>query len=199
MNVNIGLKTDFYGVDKELFDKCKHMCYYICHSKGESIMKVFAVISDVKINNEDNYKYYSEIIVDIWDYQGKSIKRIVPNFNKDDVYDIGEIICYDINTNCIQTDYTDLYDYQVFTLFFMRNKYTELLKNYLQEEIDFIKDAKIDGNYEQVNKYKHLKEFKSYNEKRCDKLRTIINSLDNLIDGLMHQLGGINHNPKIKK
>lgn len=162
-------------------------------------MKVFAVISDVKINNEENYKYYSEIIVDIWDYQGKSIKRIVPNFNKDDVYDIGEIICYDINTNCIQTDYTDLYDYQVFTLFFMRNKYTELLKNYLQEEIDFIKDAKIDGNYEQVNKYKHLKEFKSYNEKRCDKLRTIINSLDNLIDGLMHQLGGINHNPKIKK
>ena len=170
-------------------------------------MKVFAVISDVKISNEKNYKYYSEIIIDIWDYKSHSIRHIVPNFNRDGAYNIGEVICYDSDTNNIDADYIELADYEVFTLFFMRDRYVALLISYLQEEIDFFKDARIDGNYDQVNKYKYkykykytlLNKFKLYNTKRCDKLRTIINSLDKLLDSLMHQLGGINHNLKIKK
>ena len=142
-------------------------------------MKRIAIVSDVKVNINENYNYYSEITVDVM--KDGSIKHIIPNFDKNGNYKIGELICYDNTNNCVDREFDKLQDVELLPLYFMLIEYNQLLIKYLKEEIDYIIDAKKDGNYVQVNKYKNLETFLKQNQEKINKIRTIIKSLDAFI------------------
>lgn len=155
-------------------------------------MKVIAIISDIKVNNKDNYSFYDEIIVDIMDHEIGSIKHVVPKFDKDGNYKIGELICYDTTNNSVDNEFDKLYDVEILSLFIMRYEYNQMLINCLKEENDYIMDAKKDGNYVQVNKY--LKQ----NQEKMNKIRTIIKTLDTCIN-VVNKYFNDNNNNFIKK
>ena len=157
-------------------------------------MKVIAIISDIKVNNIDNYSFYDEITVDIMDHEIGSIKHVVPKFDKDGNYKIGELICYDTTNNSVDNEFDKLYDVEILSLFIMRYEYNQMLINCLKEENDYIMDAKKDGNYVQVNKYKNLNKYLKQNQEKMNKIRTIIKTLDTCINVVNKYFNDNNNN-----
>lgn len=161
-------------------------------------MKKIAIISDIKINNEQNFKYYNEITIDVYDSQTSSIKHVIPNFDKDGDYKIGELICYDTASNNVSMAFDQVHDVEILTLYIMRLEYNQLLIKYLKEENDYIKDAKKDGNYMQINKYKNLDTYLKQNQERMNKVRTIIKTLNTFLK-VVDKFLDVNNNVTKKK
>lgn len=155
--------------------------------------KKIAIVSNLVKGNNQDFSYYDEVIIDLWDRKTHSVKHVTLYFVSGN-YEIGDLVSYDDDFNYINRDFTKIPDYEFFSLMSMREKYQESLINILKNDIEIIRNKDIDRA-----PLSFVKLYVSISEMKKNKLNLLIGNLDRTIELIGNKYFNDNNNNFTKK